>query len=78
MLEHLRFGGGVHRGSRFVEHQNICLRSHEGSGQGDLLPLPTREFLAVFEPPAKLGLETGRQFVNDGGRHAHIGRLAPA
>src|SRR3546814_1353658 len=41
VLEDRRFGGRVHRRGRFIQHQDVRARTHEGARQGDLLPLPT-------------------------------------
>src|SRR5437016_13207553 len=40
MLEHFGFRPRVHLCRRFVQHQNVRPRAHEGTRQRDLLPLP--------------------------------------
>src|SRR6185437_3928660 len=72
------FGLRIHRSGGFVQHQDVGARAHEGTGQGDLLPLAAGEFAAVVEPLAELGFEAGWQAVDEVAGHALVAGLAPA
>src|ERR1700722_18231796 len=65
MFENLRLGARVHRRSRLVEYQNIRVSAHEGTRQGDLLPLATGQFLAVLEPFSQLCAVAARQLLDE-------------
>src|SRR3546814_209756 len=78
VLEDRRLCGRVHRRGRLVEHQDVGARPHERAGQGDLLPLPAGQLAALAEPLAELGIEAGRQGLDEGRGHAHVGGFLPA
>ena len=49
------FCGSIHGSGRFIQYQNVRVFAHIRSGEGNFLPLATRELLAIFKPAAKLG-----------------------
>src|SRR5262245_30745146 len=65
VLEHFRLRLRIHRGRRFVEHENIGTRAHECTRQRDLLPLPSGELASVAEPFAELRLVASRQALDE-------------
>src|ERR1700723_1934892 len=78
MLEHFRFSPRVDGRGRLIEDQDVRLVAHEGAGQGDFLPLTARQFAAVLEPLAQLGVIARGQVLHEFGRQT-LGRgAAPA
>src|ERR1700735_3771211 len=72
MLEDIRLRFSIHRRCGLIQHQDVCLRTHEGTRQRDLLPLTARQFAPLAEPLAKLGVETGRQAFDELAGHALV------
>ena len=64
-LEQGVLGLGVEGRRRLVEHEHERLVAHEAAGQGELLPLPEGDLDAVVPRRAELGVEPGRQAVDD-------------
>ena len=77
-LEDERFGAGIHRGGRLVEHQDVGSLPHERARQRDLLPLAERELAAALEPAAELRLVGERELGDERGSHALLRGLRPA
>ena len=53
--KHLPFGPGIQGARGFVEYEDLRV-THEGSSQGDLLPLAHAQLLTLVEPPAQKGV----------------------
>jgi len=86
-LKELELRDGVKRGCRLVEDENARF-PHERSGEGNLLPLPAGEVVALVEPLAEhrlvplrkpldqLGRPTPVRRALDGGQVLHLVHLA--
>ena len=73
--EDLSLCPGIYRGGWLIEYQYIGLAAHERARQCDLLPLTTRQLLAILEPRAELRLVVLRQVFHELIGHALTRRL---
>src|SRR5205823_4199385 len=66
-------GFRVERRRRLVEDEDLAV-AHERARERDLLPLPARQLVPLFEPPAEHGVELLRQLLDQRTRTAVVYR----